>query len=198
MGNPWDPALRNARMKRIFARVKEIGMSEAERHRLVKEITGKESLKDCNVAQLNQVVDKLGPGGHPGNPKTHRPGAGDLLAKIEAQLADMKLSWGYAKAILKRVSGHAPTPGAGVDRLEWATPDQLTKVVAALAYEQQKRHALAALDEALAQAGKTRADAPYLLAQAGIGWRLGWERQPKTVRALLAHLHAQPPQETAP
>ena len=77
-------------------------------------------------------------------------GAGreELLAKIEAQLTDMGLSWGYADGIARRI--------AGVESVRWAKPDQLHKIVAALAYEQEKRGLLAVIDERLAELGRDR------------------------------------------
>ena len=59
-----------------------------------------------------------------------------LMNKIEALLAakgsqqGKSVPWSYARAILKRL--------CGVDSLNWATPEQLHKVVAALMYDAKR------------------------------------------------------------
>ena len=54
-----------------------------------------------------------------------------LLSKIGAILADLKLSWAYADGIAKKMFG--------IDRVRWLYPDQLSKVVVALIYNQKRR-----------------------------------------------------------
>ena len=71
--------------------------------------------------------------GEPQNPAVYRQA---LMDKIEAQLAEMgsqqdgHVPWSYAAAILLRQGGP--------DRLEWATPEQLKGIIAAL-YKDAKR-----------------------------------------------------------
>jgi len=73
----------------------------------------------------------------------------EQLGKIEAQLADMGLSWEYAGAIAKRQTG--------IERIDWLrTEAQFKGVIAALEVEQDKRHLIAYIDERLAALGKTR------------------------------------------
>jgi phage gp16-like protein len=65
------------------------------------------------------------------------------IAKIEAQLADMGLSWSYADAIARRMFGIA--------RVAWCRKqDQLAAIVAALHVEQEKRSLSDAIDRLLA------------------------------------------------
>ncbi len=56
-----------------------------------------------------------------------------LMGKIGALLADMKLPWNYAAAILKT---QTRAQGAGIDKLEWANAQQLHAVVTALVMRQ--------------------------------------------------------------
>lgn len=65
------------------------------------------------------------------DPGTVRTGRNALVSKIEAQLADMKLPWSYADAIVEHMHG--------LTSVRFANPDQLHDVVAALAYEQRRR-----------------------------------------------------------
>ncbi len=80
-------------------------------------------LKDCGA--------KLG---FAGKPATVKPELQPLMGKIEALLADMKLPWKYATAILKRQTS---ANGKGIERLEWAAAAQLHDVVTALTIKQR-------------------------------------------------------------
>ena len=54
-----------------------------------------------------------------------------LVDKLEAQLAASARPWNYARAMAKRM--------CKVDQLEWASAEQLRKIVAALEYDHRRR-----------------------------------------------------------
>lgn len=56
-----------------------------------------------------------------------------LVDKLEALLADAARPWNYARAMARRMFG--------VERLEWATAEQLRRLVAALSYDARRRAA---------------------------------------------------------
>jgi phage gp16-like protein len=56
-----------------------------------------------------------------------------LVDKLEALLADAARPWNYARSMAKRMFH--------VDQLEWATADQLRRLVAALEYDRRRRAA---------------------------------------------------------
>ena len=56
-----------------------------------------------------------------------------LIGKIGAVLADLKLPWSYADGISTKMFN--------IDKVEWCTPQQLYKVVAALAIYQRRQYA---------------------------------------------------------
>jgi phage gp16-like protein len=56
-----------------------------------------------------------------------------LVNKIEALLAEAARPWNYARAMAQRMFH--------VDRLEWASADQLRRLVAALEYDRRRRAA---------------------------------------------------------
>jgi phage gp16-like protein len=159
-----------ARRRAVHAACRQLGMDEETRRDMLQAQAGVRSTTKLDMAACEKVLEHLRRvgaartpkqrhvGQHKDNPQTNRPGAGDLMGKIEAQLADMKLPWSYAESILKRVSADKVAGVPGVEKLEWAKPEHLRKVVAALAYEQEKRGLLAHVDELLAQGGKTRDD----------------------------------------
>lgn len=191
----------HARLKRtrliraIKAAERALGMDDDGHRQLVREIASADSLTRCNLGQLRAILDHLNrkTGGYKDKPRRPRPGTDDQLAKIEAQLTDMRLPWSYAQAILKRVSAEDGQPG--VDRFEWATPQHLAKLIAALDYEQAKRHASESVTRALAERGLGPHDLPGLCAAAGIPWHAGWARKPAIAKRYLQMVLARPARE---
>jgi len=56
-----------------------------------------------------------------------------LIGKIAALLTEMQLPWAYANGISQQMFK--------IERVDWCTPQQLHKIVAALMYKAQKQHA---------------------------------------------------------
>lgn len=181
-------------IRAIKAAERKLGMDEDAHRLLVFQLVGKRSLTECDLGRLKTLRAHLNAktGGHPGKPKAARPGAGDLLAKIEAQLADMQLPWSYAQAILRRVSACKALGEPGTERFEWARPEHLHKVVAALAYEQEKRAVSESVKSALIERNFARHDLPFICAEAGVSWRADWERKPSIARIYLQLVLARP------
>ena len=124
-------------------------------------------------------------GRHPGYPEHLRRECDALIGKVEALLADMGLSWEYARQILRRVSGGWKNPEQlGKEAFRFAEAADLTKVVAALTYEQGKRQLLARVEEKLVLVQLTKADVHNIVP----GLPANWERRPAALRALLAAL----------
>lgn len=122
---------------------------------------------------------KARPGVYPGKPHNFDT-MPEMITKIEAQLADMKLSWAYADAIAKRMHG--------VARVAWCRKEaQLRDIIAALHTEQIKRNIGGAIDRALAALGMAEAD---LIAPIGPFASLppNWRRQVRSLRAVAAFL----------
>lgn len=65
-----------------------------------------------------------------GKPKAPATGKEPLIGKIGALLTVMGLPWGYANGISQQMFK--------VERVEWCTPAQLRKIVAALAYKEKR------------------------------------------------------------
>ncbi len=65
-----------------------------------------------------------------GAPRAPAAGKEPLIGKIGALLTVMGLPWGYANGISQQMFK--------VERVEWCTPAQLRKIVAALAYKAKK------------------------------------------------------------
>lgn len=193
-----------ARRRAVHAACRQFGMDEDTRRDMLQNVaevrsTTLLSLDACDTVldHLRRVGAALKPkqrnvGQHPGTPDSCRPGAAQLMSKIDAQLADMNLPWAYAATILKHVSAVQKISKSGVDALEWATPDHLHKVVAALTYEQQKRELLATVDSILAGLGKTRDDAATLVTTKFPDFKKEWTRDKKVLNWLANYLAGKP------
>lgn len=114
---------------------------DAYRAVIAEHFDGRESARDLDDGELVTLIrllnrcgatgvipyDKRKDRGRPRNPKWTREG---LLSRIEALLTDKAaaqgrpVNWDYALAILKRMYK--------VERLEWATPEQLKGVMVAI------------------------------------------------------------------
>lgn len=120
---------------------KDLRLDDDMYRNLLKDRFGVGSAKDLTPAQLGLLLDQfrqLGfkPSKKPAEVKKGR-NTGRLLAKIEALLAAKGQDEGrfvplsYAEGLLKKMTG--------VEKLEWATPEDLRKVVAALSVH-NRRH----------------------------------------------------------
>ncbi|HEU0283272.1 MAG TPA: regulatory protein GemA [Gallionella sp.] len=116
---------------------KQLRMDDAEYRAILWSIARVKSSTELDFAGRRKVIDhmkncgfKVAANKNIGKPTRVKPELIPLMSKIGALLADMKLPWKYASAILKRQ--------AKVERLEWASAAQLHDVVTALTVKQQK------------------------------------------------------------
>jgi len=136
---------RNRVLAAIHAGAKKLGLSEDVYRDLVERVSkehgaAQRSAGKCDRRQLDAIANELRRlGGIPakaayaakrwaGRPK------GDLspqLSKIEALLADSGREWEYAHSVARHMFK--------VGRLEWCNPDQLSKVIAALQIDANRR-----------------------------------------------------------
>lgn len=106
-------------------------------------LTGKESCKDMNMAELRGIYTRMKVlGFKPTKHKSAKKSGMDIappvhkarqIQKIEAILTNCDLPWAYADGIARRMFG--------IDRLRWCDTEQLLKVTAALSYHQKKVYA---------------------------------------------------------
>lgn len=142
--NPADVRLR--RIRAVQAMRRQLDLEDVEYRDLVARVSklhGPEvrSAGDCNLAQLLAIGDELRKKiGKPaekarsarvwaGKPK------GDLspqLSKIEALLADAGREWAYAHSLARRLCN-------GVALVEWCSPRDLAKIIAALQIDADRR-----------------------------------------------------------
>ncbi|PUA46959.1 regulatory protein GemA [Pseudomonas protegens] len=129
---------RNLDLSKIHIAKKDLGLDDETYRALLVRVVGVRSAKDLSPRQAGKVLaefERLG--WKPSPVKTGRKApvaAADrakLVGKIEAFLAESKRSWAYADGMALRMFK--------VDRVEWLDPEQLRKMVAALAYD-AKRH----------------------------------------------------------
>lgn len=144
-------SLRSRLIGAIHAAATKAGIDNDTRQALQRDCVGKASCKDMTEPELRKVLDRISPpskrnaGPRPSlstvncqlsTAGTRRPtpqrDKAALVRKIYALLGDRPVS--YAEGILKHMfKDKAP------DTLEWATPEQLWKVVCALQYDSKRR-----------------------------------------------------------
>lgn len=131
---PAAPAgRRRAELARIHIGRKTLGLDEDAYRDLLRDTAGVESAADLDQRGRSRVLDRLRADGAFGrrSPATG-PERAPLIRKIHALLGDRPVA--YAEAILRRQMGEAAP-----DRLEWARPEDLRKVVAALNYDRMRK-----------------------------------------------------------
>ncbi|AUZ85806.1 regulatory protein GemA [Methylophaga nitratireducenticrescens] len=158
---------------------------------------GHRSCKDMSDQQLQHCVDLLKQakvlntkppkraGRVPFNPSPY-------MAKIEAMLTEMELSWQYAEAIAWRQTGgkgDKPHNRPGVQRLEWLKGSKhFESLIAALEKEQYKRRYLKAIELNLELLGLNESYCIDLLKQNN-SYTSKWKRNLGLLKMLSEHLN---------
>lgn len=116
----------------------QLGLDDGTYRQMLTSVTGKNSCSKMTITELQQVLDHLKAKGFKTKaPRKHgkRPNPGKnrqaLMSKIEALLADGELPWNYAHAMAQRMFK--------VEKVDWLEPDQLHKLVGALAMNARRR-----------------------------------------------------------
>lgn len=171
------------------------GDDEDARRDYQQKVTGQRSCKAMDFRQLEDLVADLRAKGAITKRPPKRAGRvpfnrSGYMTKIEAQLADMQLSWQYAEAIAWRITGgKGLQPGSqpGVQRLEWVKqPSHFKAIIAALEAEQTKRNLLRYINQLLEHLGKDLAYIDTLVLPEKRGDK--WQRHLPTLRAVVDHL----------
>lgn len=124
-------------MAKIHIARAQLGMDDATYRTMLQTHGGVSSAKELSPVGAAKVLAHLERCGFkPSAPsKGRRPTTtkdkSPLLGKIEAMLADAKRPWSYADSMAKRMFK--------VDKASWLDSEQMGKIVAALAYDAQRR-----------------------------------------------------------
>ena len=127
------PDLRKSELAKIHIAKAQLGMDDETYRAMLWTIARVKSAADLDWAGRKRLLEHLkGIGAKIGGERPPRVAAGraDLVSKIGAQLADMSLPWAYAHGLAKHMFK--------TEKVEWCSPEQLRKIVAALAYKQKK------------------------------------------------------------
>jgi phage gp16-like protein len=131
---------RRSLLAKVHIAAKTLGLEDDAYRDMLEALTGQRSAGDLSVKQLTLVIAALRKRGwDDADPRPERrkpkpratPGCAPLLGKIEALLADAGRPWTYAMAMARRMYG--------LDKLEWAKPEQLRGIIAALTKDAQRR-----------------------------------------------------------
>lgn len=124
-----------------FAALKQLGWDDADRKRLYADLglpASSGEFTPLDRAKIIHALNRLtGSTAHADAPATPAAYKQALMGKIEALLADAGLPWAYLNSSKRGPSMVQRL--AGVDRIEFAEPDGLKKIVAALAYRAKRQ-----------------------------------------------------------
>lgn len=175
-------------LSKIHIARQQVEMDEDVYRQKLQDMFGKKSAKDLSLRQAEKLLkefERLGWKPRPsaksaGKPHNFSsPAMPELITKIEAQLADLKLPWAYADALARQMYK--------VQKVAWLRkPAQLTGLVAALDVEQEKRSLLAEVNRLCERLG---IEHPEQIA--GLDHLPeGWKRQRPILRTLVDALNA--------
>lgn len=178
---------RNKLLAAIHAAKRTLDLDEGAYRDLLERVSAtkgkpRRSAKDMSPSQLDAVLDEFKRlGGLKPSPKTKGKPANfnsnampEMITKVEALLADMKLPWSYADSMAKRQFG--------IERVAWCrTQDQLRSIIAALHVEQEKRQLLGDIEATCKRVGM---DLDQLEARYGLGKIKGWRRNRKALKVV--------------
>lgn len=172
--------------KAIHALSRQLGLDRDVYEAILQRVAGVRSSTKLDDAGRDKVLDELRmlagesapERSYPGKPHNFDSSAmPETITKIEAQLADMGLTWSYADAIAKRMFGIA--------RCAWVRQrEQLAAIVAALHAEQEKRGLLARVESMRGTLGIAGAAWEAITS----GLPRGWQRNRRALRALIKML----------
>jgi phage gp16-like protein len=133
---------RNRELAAIHVGKKALGLDDPTYRAMLWTVARVESARDLDYAGRRAVLEHMRQRGF--ERPVNRPAPADhgkkpqvpadrqaLVDKLEAQLAAAARPWNYVRAMAKRMFH--------VDQLEWATAEQLRKIVAALEYDARRR-----------------------------------------------------------
>lgn len=128
---------RNAELAKIHLAKKQLGLDDETYRAMLWTVARAHSAADLDLAGRRAVLEHLKGRGFKGkaNHRAARVKPADdreaLIAKLQAQMREANVFSSYVDGMAKRMFG--------VEKFEWCTPDQLHKLVAAMAYH-IKRH----------------------------------------------------------
>lgn len=143
-----------------------------------------------NAGQIHAVLEELKRlGGLKPSPKTKGKPANfeqlpEMITKVEALLADMKLPWSYADAIAMRQFR--------IQRVAWCRKeDQLRSIIAALHVEQEKRELLSGIERTCQRVGLSVAEIEAAFELSRVR---NWRRNRALLKGLRDALHVKYPE----
>jgi phage gp16-like protein len=137
---------RKVELSKIHIAKKQLCMTDDAYRAMLKMVAGVESSAALSAVGRSNVLahmKTLGAEFRKGNKKRTRPAADKvaLTSKIKALLADGKYPDTYGDSMVQHMFG--------VQRWEWLTPEQMSKLVAALAIHKKRREKQVVCDETM-------------------------------------------------
>lgn len=122
-----------ATLAKIHIAKKDLALDDDTYRAVLQGMTGKASSKDLTETEaLNLLAYFKRCGWKPKARRRPNPpmDKAALISKIEAQLAESGRPWAYADGMARHMFK--------IDKVDWCEPDQLKRIVAALAYDAKR------------------------------------------------------------
>ena len=130
--------LRTKELAAIHMGKKQLGLDDEMYRNMLEDLTGKRSAGDMTQAERRKVLDEMrkDTGGKVYKPSVSvkpAPNKEPMIKKVFALLYALERPKKYAVSTLKQMFGNdAP------DKIDWATPEQLYKLISALEYQKKR------------------------------------------------------------
>lgn len=129
-------------VKKVHTIRRKLGLDDEVYHALLVDLFGVASCKGLSKGQYLRLLDEFrtkgweperprGRGAIKGKPNLDDEDRGKQFRKVEALLAEAGRPWAYADAMAQRI--------CKVERVAWCRPGDLSKIIAALMYDQRRR-----------------------------------------------------------
>lgn len=166
-------AITRATQSKLHIARQQLGLDEDVYRGLLQRTTGSTSSKNLTERQGQAALAEMNRLGFTAKPPRKGKTKGkphnfdrlpEMVTKIEALLADMKLPWSYADAIANQMWKR--------QRIAWTRePEKLQAILAALHVEQRKRRLLAYVEEKMVVLGPTDPKWQALLDRLPKNWK---------------------------
>lgn len=120
----------NAMIAKIHIAKKDLGLDDATYRSIIKQVTGKDSCRNCNIVQLEKIIDFMKSKGWKSQKpkKDYRDGPSELIKKIYVLWADLR-ERGAIKSDEKNALDKFVKKHTKIDSVQWLGDGDAIKII---------------------------------------------------------------------